>query len=267
MRYYVVADIHGFFTELKAALTEKGFYEDKEPHKLIVCGDLIDRGREAFEVQSFILDLLEKDEVILIRGNHEDLLVDLVENADKWMTHGVLGTHHWSNGTVDSVLQLTGKDLTSSILYPEGFALKAKNTPFFKTILPAMKDYFETEKYIFVHGWIPCGVFGGRGTNVNDTFLYESDWRSQSSEKWNQARWFNGMAAASKGVIEPDKTIVCGHWHCSYGHSVLEGKCPEFGVGADFSPYYGNGIIALDACTAYSGKVNCIVIDDNPIEN
>lgn len=261
MKYYVVADVHGFFTELKAALDEKGFFEDKEPHKLIICGDLLDRGREALDVQSFVLDLLQKDEVILIRGNHEDLLVDLVENAEKWLTSAVMATHHWSNGTVDSVLQLTGKDLSSSILYPEGFTLKAENTPFYKAILPAMKDYFETDKYIFVHGWIPCTVLG-RGINTTDTFLYESEWRSQSTEKWNKARWLNGMAAASQNVIEPNKTVVCGHWHASYGHSILEGNCSEFGQDADFSPYYGNGIIALDACTAYSRRVNCIVIND-----
>lgn len=261
MKYYVVADVHGFFSELKSALTEKGFFNDKEPYKLIMCGDLLDRGAEAREVQSFVLDLMEKDEVILIRGNHEDLFVDLVENADKWMTQNVMMTHHWSNGTVDSVLQLTGKDLTSSILYPEGFVLKAKNTPFYKTILPAMKDYYETEHYIFVHGWIPCPVIG-RGVNTYDTYFYQENWREQNEEEWKRARWLNGMAAASQQVIEPDKTIVCGHWHCSYGHSAIEGKCPEFGEGADFSPYYAKGIIAIDSCTAYTRKINCLIIDD-----
>ena len=263
MKYYVVADVHGFFTELKSALTEKGFFEDKEPHKLIICGDLLDRGKEALEVQSFVFDLMQKDEVILIRGNHEDLLVDLVENADKWMTQNVMMTHHWSNGTVDSVLQLTGKDLTSSTLYPEGFALKAKSTPFYKTVLPAMKDYYETENYIFVHGWIPCSVLG-KGISLTDTFFYEENWREQGVEKWNKARWINGMIAASQRVVEPNKTIVCGHWHCSFGHSAIQGKGSEFGNDADFSPYYNDGIIALDACTAYTGKINCIVIEDTP---
>lgn len=136
MKYYVVADPHGYFSELKEALTEKGFFEDKNPHKLVICGDLLDRGSEALQTQSFVLDLLKKDEVILIRGNHEDLLVDLVENADKWMTSNVMATHHWSNGTIDSVLQLTGKDLTSSIFYPEGFTLKAKILRFIKLFFP-----------------------------------------------------------------------------------------------------------------------------------
>ena len=44
--------------------------------------------------------------------------------------------------------------------------------------------------------------------------------------------------------------------------SKYEHKGIEFGEDADFSPYYGPGIIAIDACTAFSGKVNCLVIED-----
>lgn len=69
MRYYVTADVHGYFSELKSALAEKGFFEDTEPHKLIICGDIYDRGSEALQLQNFILDLLSKDEIILIKGN------------------------------------------------------------------------------------------------------------------------------------------------------------------------------------------------------
>ena len=42
MKYYVVADIHSFYFELETALKEKGFFEDTEPHKLIICGDLFE---------------------------------------------------------------------------------------------------------------------------------------------------------------------------------------------------------------------------------
>ena len=72
MKYYVVADVHGFCSILKDSLKGKGFFKDEEPHKLIVCGDLFDRGSEAVELQNFIVELLEKDEVILIKGNHEE---------------------------------------------------------------------------------------------------------------------------------------------------------------------------------------------------
>ena len=36
----------------------------------------------------------------------------------------------------------------------------------------------------------------------------------------------------------------------------------EFDNNPNFKPYYGEGIIALDACTPISGKVNCIVVED-----
>ena len=79
MKYYVVADIHGFFDALITTLDQNGFFNDTEPHKLIICGDLFDRGKQAFELQEFVLDLLAKDEVIFIRGNHEDLAVEMMD--------------------------------------------------------------------------------------------------------------------------------------------------------------------------------------------
>lgn len=66
----------------------------------------------------------------------------------------------------------------------------------------------------------------------------------------------------SNRISTSDAVVVCGHWHASYGHSKYEGKCSEFGADADFSPYYGPRIIAIDACTSHSKKVNVIVIED-----
>lgn len=261
MKYYVVADVHGFFTELQTALNEKGFFEDKEPHKLIVCGDLFDRGNEAVKVQDFILDLLRKDEVILIMGNHEDLFEDFIDNISLRLTPNVMRTAHWTNGTVETVLQLTDMMLMAAVYQPNRCAAMTKETPFYTEILPKMQNYYETKNYVFVHGWIPCVVFG-RGTQPTDIFAYDKEWRTANSDRWEQARWLNGMLAASKGVREPDKTIVCGHWNCSYGHAVLDGKGTEFDDDADNTPYYGDGIIAMDANTARSGRVNCIVLED-----
>lgn len=80
---------------------------------------------------------------------------------------------------------------------------------------------------------------------------------------WEAARWYNGMDAARSVTV--DKTVVCGHRTASYGHCMYERKGSEFGEDADFSPYYADDIIAIDACTAVSGKMNCIVIEDEPL--
>jgi len=78
MKYYIAADIHGFYTEFHKALDEAGYFTDPEPHKLIILGDIFDRGQKAVEMQEFILQFMEQDAVILVRGNHEDLYEEMI---------------------------------------------------------------------------------------------------------------------------------------------------------------------------------------------
>ena len=257
MRYYVTADVHGFYIELMDALEEQGFFEDEEPHKLIICGDLFDRGNEAAQLQEFILDLMKKDEVILIRGNHEDLAEQLL---NRWHGRSYLESNHMNNGTVDTVCQLTESSMIDIFDYPDRVGREFLRTPYIQKIIPAMVDYFETEHYIFTHGWIPCRT-EALGTN-RAKYTVAENWRQADASAWNRARWVNGMEAAHYGAVEPGKTIVCGHWNTSFGHSKYEGKGGEFEDGSDFSPYCSEGVIALDACTSWSGIVNCIVIED-----
>ena len=248
MRYYVTADIHGFYTPLIAALTKAGFFADSAPHKLVILGDLFDRGKEALKLQAFLSALLDQDQVILIRGNHEDLFEELVT-----IDAGLPYRHHVDNGTYDTALQLTGFDPNLAPTLHDAFAEAARNTVFYQKVIPAMLDYFETEHHIFVHGWIPC---------IQERNGYSSigDWRNASANLWEKARWINGMAAF-RYTYEDDKTIICGHWHTSFGHSTIDHAGSQFGPDANFRPFYGTGIIALDACTAVSGFVNCIVVE------
>lgn len=259
MKYYVVSDTHGFYSELIEALTEKGFFSDTEPHKLIICGDLLDRGKEINQLVDFVLELMKKDEVILIKGNHEDLLLDLVDKIYDYLPSPEY-THHGSNGTFKTALSLAKMKKTDVELYPENFRNRVLCTPFCRKIIPNMVDYFETDNYIFVHGWIPCyeTIYRGRERKYSPM----KNWRNATKKEWEKARWYNGMAAHVCGVKEKGKTIVCGHFHVSWGHSVIHGSCPEFGNEADFTPYYDDGIIAIDGCTAYTRKVNCIIIND-----
>lgn len=248
MKYYVLSDIHGFFTLFQKTLRDAGYFDDPEEKKLLLLGDLFDRGAEAPALQKYILELMEGEKVILVRGNHEDLFQELV-TAD----HGRPLRHHVLNGTYDTLEQLTG---LSGYGWNANRRLAAagRETPLYTRILPAMLDYYETGRYVFTHGWVPCQSFYGG-------LAFDPDWREASGAAWREARWTNPMEAVRTAQIE-DKTVVCGHFHCSYGHAKFEGKGSEFGPDADFSPYMASGIIALDACTAYSGRMNCVVLRD-----
>ena len=252
MRYYVTADTHGFYTLFLQSLREAGYYEDTEEKKIVLCGDLMDRGGEEKEMQDLVLRMLERDEIILVRGNHEDLFCQLVTEDE-----GMPLRAHIHNGTYQTALTLTGYDVSSAVRRNAAFAAAGRQTPLYQTIIPAMRDFYETEHFVFVHGWIPCRRNGDRYKPSRGA------WRDSPAEEWEAARWYNGMDAADCGVTEPGKTIVCGHWHCSYGHWKFDQLGSEFGEDAVFDPYIAPGIIALDACTAHSGQVNMIVVEDD----
>lgn len=251
VKYYVLSDIHGFYAHFVQSLETAGYFSDTGEKKLVILGDLFDRGKDAVRLQEYISELIDTDSVILIRGNHEDLFCNMVTEDG-----GLPYSHHISNGTYDTGIQLTGYQPERTKVDCAVFAEKARQTEYYTKIIPAMRDYFETEHYIFVHGWIPC---------VRESYdrysSYIGSWRMASKTDWARARWYNGIDAG-QAVTEAGKTIICGHWHCSYGHNRYEHRGSQFDGDAVFTPYYAPGMIAIDACTTVSGMVNCIVVED-----
>lgn len=64
-----IGDVHGCYTALKQYLDSDGGIKDDEFY--IFCGDYIDRGIENGEVIRFLLDIYDRDNVMLLEGNHE----------------------------------------------------------------------------------------------------------------------------------------------------------------------------------------------------
>lgn len=65
MGYYACSDIHGQYDLYKKMLSEINFSEDDT---LFILGDYIDRGDKSIDV---MLDVMQRDNVIPIIGNHE----------------------------------------------------------------------------------------------------------------------------------------------------------------------------------------------------
>ena len=239
MKFFVISDMHSYYDPMIKALDEAGFDSNNPNHILIVCGDAFDRGMQAVEVYEYLNSLERK---VLIKGNHDDMLIELLERK---FPYG-FDKH---NGTESTVYQL-GFD-PSAFSFAEHCDVAYSR---FKPLYDSMLDYYETENYIFVHSWIPL---------ISERYGFKSyieDWRNASEELWMDARWGNPYELADMG-LKPDKTVVFGHWHTSWPRARYEGK-EEFGSNADFSIYHGDGYIGVDACTAASGKVNVLVIED-----
>ena len=252
MKLFIISDIHSYYCKMIKALSEAGFDSNNLEHWLVVCGDCFDRGRESEEVLHYLMSLERK---ILIKGNHDLLLEDCCMREFPY-------NYDFSNGTVRTINDIGGAG--------EGYPFDTccyrvwDKTAAYRDLLV---NYFETKKYIFVHSWIP--VINQDGLPAHYTrdrkFAFNPNWRNASQQEWDEAMWGNPFDMAERGLM-PDKTIIFGHWHASTGWAKAEGRS-EFGDDAKFDPYYGNGFISIDACTAYSGKCNVIVIEDEFLED
>lgn len=247
-KLFCVSDIHGFYDELIAALNEAGFDKDNPEHWLISCGDHFDRGWQPVEVMRFLRSLPRK---VIIKGNHEQLLKECCDN-------GYPESYDYSNGTVNTVVAFSSKE-------DEYFADAASRTwKRVKPFIDEMVNYFETEKYIFVHSWIPltCKDNLPKYYTRNRVFEFNPNWRDANQEEWDAAMWGNPFDMAEKGFNQTGKTIVFGHWNCSAGWAKDENRS-EFGADAKFDPYHGDGFISIDGCVAHTKKCNVLVLEDN----
>lgn len=255
-KLFVVSDIHGFYNELIAALADAGFDESNKDHWLISCGDHFDRGPKNNEVMKYIMNLPRK---VIIKGNHELLF-------DEMCARGYPETHDVSNGTASTIAELGYLGVMDGDWTEACDRAYKRTRPFFKE----MVNYFETENYIFIHSWIP--TLPGENYDGKPWWyapkrydIFNPNWRKGNDIEWENAVWDNPFKQAARGLNKTDKIIVFGHWHCSTGWA--QSKADEFGANARWDPYYGEGFIAIDRCTAATKQVNVLVLEDNFISS
>lgn len=180
---------------MTTSLKEAGFDYQNPEHGIIVCGDIFDRGSQPLEVYEFLRNL-PKERRILIRGNHEYLLRELIKRGFEY-------TYDYSNGTANTLCYIaqiiTDKQFNqeqSELLYlsyldAPNEVLKANynievekrnykkfNNTKLKEILDWIfsdewLNFYETNKYIFVHSFIPL-ISKEQSTTILE---YYPEWR------------------------------------------------------------------------------------------
>ena len=239
-KLFVLSDIHGHYSEMKKALDDAGFDPENESHIFVSCGDLFDRGMENVAVYDFVRGLKHK---ILIRGNHEDMLY-------KTFVGRSLLPHSSYNGTDITIRQLLGEGAIDEDGRFVGEPYKARIGELMDFI-DAMIDYYETDEYVLTHGWVPIIL-------EDRTPIIDPNWRDASSIEWGEARWLPWQQLYETNVKLEGKTIVCGHRPARMGVMFDQSREPD-----DSSIFYGEGMIAIDAGTVRSGRVNILVIEED----
>ena len=293
-KYFACSDIHSFYDEWMASLKEVGFKKNNKDHILIILGDLFDRGDKAWKIYRFITSLPE-ERVVLIKGNHEYLLLDLVKRGFPYK-------YDYGNGTYETLIHLYKdphivqynwlvkhldqyqKENNLNLLSDSERILfrtikKLYNNKKINTIVEWIsssrwKNYYELGQYIFVHSFIPLkGIETIDDTDNKGT--YYPDWRNETNKAlWEMATWGcpykRYLEGSFDNELKKNKVLVCGHWQTSdfYNTLLYKGE-KKLDIRTNNPIFMSNkypGLIALDACTALTHKVNVFVIEEDELE-
>ena len=109
-----------------------------------------------------------------------------------------------------------------------------------RALIQDMRNYYETENYLFVHGWIPS----------------ETDFRTADTTAWCCARMVGWHESYGENTVLPQKTIICGHIPSRLAYTFA----PDWNL-SDSGIYYGDGMIAVNGGVESCGKINVLVLE------
>jgi len=128
-RTIAIGDIHGCIHALEAIL---GAIKPTPADQLICLGDFIDTGRDTKDVISRLIRLQSECDLVVIQGNHEEMLMAALQSAtlkDGWLMCGGLAT------------------LNSYRFCGDIDAIDREHLEF----ISQARDYYETDTHLLVH--------------------------------------------------------------------------------------------------------------------
>ncbi len=137
-RLIAVGDIHGRLTKLTGLLAK---IAPRSDDRMVFLGDFVDRGPDSFEVVELITRFKEEfPKTILLRGNHEDLIVSFFMG-------------NMSQNARELWQKTDGGDQTLASYRRHGSYLKDH-----RDFYESLPFFWETEQYFFCHAGVRPGI-------------------------------------------------------------------------------------------------------------
>jgi serine/threonine protein phosphatase 1 len=152
MKTFVIGDVHGRAAQLDLLLDTLPREEDDT---VVFLGDLIDRGTDAPGVVERVLALKDSapERVHCLRGNHEQMLIDFVEEGvGLWLTHVAGGEKTFERYT-GTPLVITSADDFNSARQRMRDSLPVRHLEFFKSA----PLFYEDDFALYVHAGLEAG--------------------------------------------------------------------------------------------------------------
>lgn len=214
---FVVGDIHGMYHSLEVMISH--WRRDEE--QLIMVGDYVDRGPHSDQVLHLVKELQEEHGAILLRGNHEQLLLNYLQRPKKeWPLYRQNG----GGTTLSQLLNTTIEELDKS--NPKDVAARVKEqVPWLEKWLENLLYYTTFGNNIIVHAGVD---------------LSKSDWRYTSLHNFLWIR-----ESFHYGKNNTGKNIIFGHTPVQTLHDTLDPWIRDGKWGIDGGNVYGGSLIGL----------------------
>ncbi len=171
MGLIAIGDIHGCVRTLEALLDRLALTADDH---LVFVGDYVDRGPDSKRVIDRLLALQRERSCVFLRGNHEALMLNYLDQGeyDLWRI----------NGGIATLSSYLNSDRTLHI--PEDHLAFIRET----------RLYYDTPSFFFVHAGLKpdLTIADNLEEATEDVFLWERSHLKASTLAW-------------------EKTVVCGH--------------------------------------------------------
>jgi serine/threonine protein phosphatase 1 len=177
-RTLVVGDVHGKRDLLQRLLVEMAYRPEED--RLVLIGDLVDRGEDSSGVVSLALELKQAapGQVTVLRGNHEDMMVEGVLDPE-----GQVAQLWYYNGGIETLESYVGPD--GELQFPEEHF----------DFLRSLPTWAEDEHAIYVHAALV--------EDANGSFCHPSEGPDDPELLWSRNRRFYSDYRG--------KTVVFGH--------------------------------------------------------
>ena len=197
-KIFCVGDIHGCLNELKILMDKIKFTPED---MLIFIGDYIDRGPDSRGVLDLLMKLKkEYKNVFFLRGNHEQMFLDFLENPNQ--DHIYLHNGGWK--TLDCFRNPGGGSA--------GWDIPEEYLEFIESTIPcyAMKEYF------FVHAGVPDKDLADINETDFKNMLWLRDSFLKSEYSW-EATIIHGHTPHNDGIVEFKDNRINIDTGCVYG--------------------------------------------------
>lgn len=210
---YVFPDVHGNYHCLEILLNKILPLRKKHNDKIVFLGDYIDRSIKSKQTLDLIINLksLYPDNVITLKGNHEDLMLTALGQIKENQLYEKQLTRVWlENGGAETVISYTGSHIFKRLKMLE--SIPVEHLDFLKSCI----NFYEMDNYVFVHGG--CDPFKPLSEQL------------PSALQWDRSLYNAVIEMKKKNIGAPwSKMIICGH---SGPNPILHDKYAMLDVGS-----------------------------------